>query len=1849
MFQDRHAQSTAKYRKGKSRRLIYRAFGLIIGASLTAIAFAPGNLLRWKQIVPSARAQSDKSPKVVAPADSPLATQQIDQNPQLSAQAVDQIVALEAEKLSRTPAQQKIDSRLLQAVRESRGQKMASGVNLAPVNVGVDTNDGLKVDIAADVSDDLITRIEALGGKIIIPSWKYHTIRAQVSLADIETIAGYAQVKFIQPAVGSTTNRVESPRPTGGAPIVISASPESSWPKPRAAFVERAAFVRGKLIKALAASAQPMMPTGTVNSEGDRTHRADDTRNTYGYAGQGIRIAVLSDSYDNQSGAAADVASGNLPGPGNPLGNTTAVTVVQDNPSGGTDEGRAMLQIVHDIAPKAQLFFATANGGPANFASNILALRNAPNNCDIIIDDVFYFSESPFQDGIIAQAVNTVTAGGALYFSSAGNQGNLAKSTAGYFEGDFNDAGSPAFTFPGGAKTGTIHNFGTVGSPVNGDIITAATNNGYLLNWSDPIGASNNDYDLFVVSSTNTVKASSTNIQSGTQDPVEFIAPLSLAAGDRLVVFKTAAAAVRAFAINTLGGVLTVKTTGQTFGHSAAVNAFSVGATPAAASGGASPAGPFPGAFTGANQVEVFTSDGPRRVFYNANGTPITPGNFLFGTSGGALRNKPDITAADGVMTTFPSTSGLNPFYGTSAAAPHAGAIAGLLKSANNSLTPAQIRTILTTTTVDIELPGFDNVSGLGIVQAFQAMQAVSPTPQATLLLGTVTQAEGSFNNGNGSVDPGEVGNLTIQLTNPSLVNATSVNAVLSTSTPGITLNQASASYGTINAGANASNASPFVFGVSSSVPCGTTINFTLTVSFSGGSSPQILLFSTVIGKQAGPISSTLGAVPPAPSGVTSVTGTQTGRLTRNATASTCAAPKVAPGLAATTGARAFDAYTFTNNNAVAQCVTVTLTANFGINMYSATYNNAGFVSATPNTNFLADPGESGAVESYSFMAPAGQSFTVVVHEVNPGGAVGSPYTLTVSLANCVAAPVCTPITVNPPAIPSAFFGSLYSQPFSAVGGSGTYNFALSGALPTGLNFTGSTLSGTPTQLGSFPITVTATDVAGCAPGSRGYTLNVAKGNQLITVGTHAPASATFNTGFTVAATASSGLPVSYSSAGSCTNVGATFTMTSGTGTCSVKYDQPGDSNYNAAPQVTESVTAQKANQTVTVSTHAPASATFNTNFTVAATASSGLAVVYSSAGLCTNVGATFTMTSGTGTCTVMYNQPGDSNYNAAPQVTESVTAQKASQTITFGGLANKNFGDPDFTVSATASSLLTVSFTATGNCTISTNTVHLTGAGSCTITAKQAGDTNYNAAADVPQSFTIAKAATTTALISSANPSNLAQNVTFTATVSGPAGTGTPTGTVTFRDGGTPISCTNAGGQTLNAGGVGTCQTTALTAGSHVITADYSGDTNFAISSGTLAPNQVVNNRPLVSFSAATYPVNESDGVVHVIVNRTGDTSVAFNVDYATDDTGASTDCSQLNTGLASARCDFNTALGTLRFAANQTQATIDIPITQDSYTEGPESFTVNLSNVTGGAFLISPATATITINDSTPPAGTTNAIDDTTTFVRQQYHDFLNREPDAAGLLFWKNNIDICNQPGGSAGFSSVAACIEFKRITTSAAFFLSIEFMQTGTFVRSFYVAGLNRPNPPSATDATANMPAFTEWLRDTQAVQRGVIVGQGNWQATLDANRLAFMQDFVMRAEFVGLYPTTDTPTQYVNKIYSHALSRSPSATELANAVSVFGAAATASDPTARGQALLQVTQASDFISREITRTFVQMEYFGYLRRSPNAAPDTDFTGYNFWLNKLNLFNGDFLKAEMVKAFLASTEYRRRFGP
>jgi hypothetical protein len=308
------------------------------------------------------------------------------------------------------------------------------------------------------------------------------------------------------------------------------------------------------------------------------------------------------------------------------------------------------------------------------------------------------------------------------------------------------------------------------------------------------------------------------------------------------------------------------------------------------------------------------------------------------------------------------------------------------------------------------------------------------------------------------------------------------------------------------------------------------------------------------------------------------------------------------------------------------------------------------------------------------------------------------------------------------------------------------------------------------------------------------------KAGQTITITKHAPSSAAYNDSFSVTATASSGLGVSFSSAGSCGNTGNVFTITSGSGTCSVKYDQAGNANYNAAPQVTESVTAQKANQTITVTTHAPTDANYNSSFDVAATAAPGLPVSFSSGGVCTNTGAHFTITSGSGTCTVQYDQPGNANYNPAPQVTESVTAHKAGQsiTVTTHAPASAKYG-LSFGVAATGGgSGNPVTYSSSGECSNVANAFTMTGGtGTCSVKYDQAGDANYDAATQVTETVTAAKADQTITITTHA-PTVSAYGSSFDVDATADSGLA-----VAFSNAGV---CSSSAAHFTMTGGTGTC-----------------------------------------------------------------------------------------------------------------------------------------------------------------------------------------------------------------------------------------------------------------------------------------------------------------------------------------------------------------------------------------------------------------------------------------------------------
>ncbi len=261
---------------------------------------------------------------------------------------------------------------------------------------------------------------------------------------------------------------------------------------------------------------------------------------------------------------------------------------------------------------------------------------------------------------------------------------------------------------------------------------------------------------------------------------------------------------------------------------------------------------------------------------------------------------------------------------------------------------------------------------------------------------------------------------------------------------------------------------------------------------------------------------------------------------------------------------------------------------------------------------------------------------------------------------------------------------------------------------------------------------------------------------------------------------------------------------------------------------------------------------------------------------------------------------------------------------------------------------------------------------------------------------------------------------------------------------------------------------------------------------------------------------------------------------------------------------------------------------------------------------------------------------IDDSDFFVQQQYVDFLNRMPDASGFAFWNSQITACG---------ANQSCINGMRVNTSGAFYLSIEFQSTGYLVERMYKAAFGSVNGQSTFGGshTLQVPVvrLNEFLPDTKQIGAGVIVGQNGWQAALEANKQAFAADFVSRGRFTTAFPANWTPAQFVDTLNTNA-GNPLSQSERDNLVNGL-----TNQTMTRAQVVRAVAEDQDLSTAEFNRAFVLMQYFGYLRRDPNSGNDTDYTGYDFWLTKLNQFNGNFTNADMVKAFIVSTEYRGRF--
>jgi hypothetical protein len=396
-------------------------------------------------------------------------------------------------------------------------------------------------------------------------------------------------------------------------------------------------------------------------------------------------------------------------------------------------------------------------------------------------------------------------------------------------------------------------------------------------------------------------------------------------------------------------------------------------------------------------------------------------------------------------------------------------------------------------------------------------------------------------------------------------------------------------------------------------------------------------------------------------------------------------------------------------------------------------------------------------------------------------------------------------------------------------------------------------------------------------------------------------------------------------------------------------------------------------------------------------------------------------------------------------------------------------------------------------------------------------------------------------------------------------------------------------GGMTTN----GTV-TASISAG---VATDAAGNLNDASTSADNAVTFTAFPASVIEFARSPYTVAERDGSVAVTVRRSGDVSQPAAVGYSTDDGGspsAVVPCSS-TAGLALERCDYERAAGTLRFAAGEVEKTFAVLVNDDSYAEGTETAHLRLSNPSGGAALGPRSSAALEITDDAQESAG-NPIDEARDFVRQHYRDFLGREPDPQGFAFWTDQMTDCGNPNP-----------EVCRVNVSAAFFLSIEFQQTGYFVERMYKAAYgDAAGHSSLQGGTIRVPAvrFDEFMADTQEVGRNVVVGQGDWQRQSEANKRAFALEFVRRQRFRSAFPPSMTADEVVSKLDGNA-GGVLSAEGKALLTATLGP-----DPggdSERAEVLLAVSEDAALARAEFDRAFVLMQYFGYLRRDPDAAP------------------------------------------
>jgi hypothetical protein len=383
-------------------------------------------------------------------------------------------------------------------------------------------------------------------------------------------------------------------------------------------------------------------------------------------------------------------------------------------------------------------------------------------------------------------------------------------------------------------------------------------------------------------------------------------------------------------------------------------------------------------------------------------------------------------------------------------------------------------------------------------------------------------------------------------------------------------------------------------------------------------------------------------------------------------------------------------------------------------------------------------------------------------------------------------------------------------------------------------------------------------------------------------------------------------------------------------------------------------------------------------------------------------------------------------------------------------------------------------------------------------------------------------------------------------------------------------------------------------TAGSYTIEAtsydpDTTGAYDLRLFSGS--PNTV-------QFTQLTPGASEGDGRINLTVSRTGNTTGAASVTYSTSDNAGLTNCNVTN-NVASSRCDYAAVVGTLNFAANETSKSFSIPVVDDSYAENGENFVITLSNP-AGTQLGAPSTVIAQISDNETSTGP-NPIVGTAFFVRQHYIDFLGREPDPAGFQDWQNTINNC--PAGNT------TC---DRIHVSGAFFQSPEFQQRGYFVYRFYPTAFGRK------------PDYAEFIPDLARVSGFLSDDQ------LEAAKVTFVNDFMNRQAFMSTYNGLSN-TQYVDTLLATAGVTSPNRD--------FWIAALGNGTRTRATVLRNIAESQQVYDKYFNQAFVVMQYFGYLRRDPDAS-------YLNWIQELNTTGNS---RNMINGFVNSPEYFLRFGP